>query len=236
MPLLELEQHPYLASQVDDFTDRMKLSKYFSLIVGTFPIYALTTSTPVENDGYEKRENWLLHAFIQYYYGSLGSSFWNLFSNAFNEEMPTTQGEAIALLDKYGFLITDVFKNACRKGYSPLDNDLINTELNHTIYEIIENSNNLKTIYFTSKTAKKRFCSILGIRFLNEMHSFENILNRNYQLIVLPSPAGNGRTVRFFFDSFPLLKEERDKKLSGLSYALDYRERYYSHYLPNFEI
>lgn len=231
MPINEKESHPYLRQQVNIFTEKSQLSKYTKLIVGTFPVYAITESVPIEQTGVEKRRNWQSEAFIQYFYGSEGSHFWNLLASSFNEQKPNTKDEAIALLNKYGFLISDVFNSVSRNNYSPLDSDLRNSSNNESLKEIVRNSESLKVIYFTSKAAKVAFCKILDITYINSVDSIEPILGREYRLIILISPAGNGRTVRHFFNIFPLSGEEVALRKIKSSYALLYRKRYYMHYL-----
>ena len=57
MPINEVEFHPYIFDQVTDFTDQAQLSKYCKLIVGTFPVYAITDSNPIEELGLNKSNN-----------------------------------------------------------------------------------------------------------------------------------------------------------------------------------
>lgn len=231
MPINELETHPYLSIQITNFNDKENLSKYRKLIVGTFPIYAITSSHPIEETGLVKRANWTADAFMQYFYGSWGSHFWEMFSLTFDDIIPNTQEEAIDLVNKYNFLITDVFKETFRKGYSPLDSNLVAPVYNDTIVTLIQNSDNLKIIYFTSKTAKKEFCKIVDVPFINSVDNIETIFDKNYRLIVLISPAGGGRTVRHFFNDFPLTEAEQNLVNIGQRYAYAYRLRYYTHFL-----
>jgi hypothetical protein len=231
MPVNELESHPFLYNQIADFTDQNLLAKYCKLIVGTFPIYAITNSNPVEEKGLQKRANWQDEAFMQYFYGSEANYFWSFFTGAFNEDMPSISWDATDILDKYKFLITDVFSSTYRKGYSPLDNDLISPVFNASIRDIIQNSFNLQILYFTSKTAKRKFCEIMHINYINSVDNIEVICERYYRMIVLTSPAGGGRTVPHFFNDFPLSIEEVNLRENNQVYAYAYRRRYYSHYL-----
>jgi hypothetical protein len=232
MPINELESHPYLFDQVNAFKDKDQLAKYCKLIVGTFPIYAITNSNPpVGSLGVQIRATWFIHAFLQYFYGSRGSHFWELFATAFNEPVPNTKQGAIELLNKYKFLITDVFVKTYRIDYSSSDDDLVNSVYNQSIIDLIQNSDNLKIIYFTSWNAKDKFCGLLGIPYLHVADNIEPVFGRNYRMIVLISPAGNARSAWGFRHSFPLLQEEIDNRNNGNGYALAYRQRYYSHYL-----
>lgn len=231
MPLNEIERHPFLYRQVEDFHNQASLSKYCKLIVGTFPIYAITESDPIENIGLQLRENWFDIAFIQYFYGSRMNYFWELFCSTFDEELPNNLFDAIELLDKYGFLITDVFSHAARLNFSSLDNQLVTPILNESIIDIVQNSDNLQIVYFTSKIAKKAFCRILQIHYIDDYDHIQSIRGKNLRLIILISPAGNGRTVWHFRNHFPLLQEEVNNRQNGNGYAIAYRQRYYTNFL-----
>ncbi|HEY5327090.1 MAG TPA: hypothetical protein VIJ27_08820 [Mucilaginibacter sp.] len=233
MPINEIENHPYLFDQVNNFQGKDPLAKYCKLIVGTFPIYAITNSNPpIAPLGVQKRALWFLEAFIQYFYGSRKNYFWRLFATAFNEPVPITKQQAIELLDKYKFLMTDVFTETGRIGYSSLDSALVNSVENGNIIDLIQNSENLRIIYFTSWNAKKLFSRIVVIPFVKIIDNIQPIFGVQYRMIVLISPAGNGRTVSHFKGVFPLLQEEKDNRTNGNGYALAYRQRYYSNYLP----
>ena len=137
MPINELETHPYLFDQVNDFKDKDELAKYCKLIVGTFPIYAITSSNPTEPLGLQKRALWFQEAIIQYFYGSRKNHFWRLFTTTFNAPAPNTKQGAIELLNKYKFLITDVYHKAARNGYLPSDTDLRRKTPNLQIVDLI---------------------------------------------------------------------------------------------------
>ncbi len=231
MPENELESHPYLLRQIDNFKDAVQLSKYGKLIVGTFPIYAITESEPVEEMGSQLRDNWFEEAFIKYFYGSRSNHFWELFCTAFDEELPYNIFEALELLNKHQFLITDVFSHSCRLNYSPLDNHLISMVINESIIDILQNAINLNIVYFTSKATKRIFCKILQVPFINSYDSMEAILGKDLRMIILISPAGNGRAAWHFRHHFPLSQEELNNRQIGNGYAIGYRERYYKNYL-----
>jgi len=208
MPRNELESHPFLYRQVEDFHNKVSLSKYCKLIVGTFPIYAITESNPVENTGLQVREDWFEAAFVQYFYGSRQNYFWRLFCSSYNEELPHNLFHAIELLDRHEFLMTDVLSHTFRLNYSPLDNHWVNPVFNDSIVDIVQNSDNLKIVYFTSKTAKKVFCRILQVPYIDSYDNNQTVFGKNLRLIILISPAGNGRTVTHLRYHFPLLQEE----------------------------
>lgn len=232
MPENETETHPYLHFQVNDFNESVKLSNYCKLIVGTFPIYAITDSEPIENHGVVIRENWINYAFMKYFYGSRRNRFWELFAECFNEPIPVGHNDAIELLDRYKFLITDIVSSTQRNGYSSSDaaisgNKLFNFDL---ISSILVNVNHLKIIYFTSRIAKRWFCECLNIPFLDVSEEISVIENRRLLLIVLIPPHGNGlrRGQDFYLDNFPLNAQELLKKPG---YTTSYKQRYYCNYL-----
>lgn len=230
MPLNEIEMHPFLWDQIEDFKTS-NLKNYTKLIVGTFPIYALTNSIPDENKGMQKKVNWNTEASLPYVYGSKKNYLWRLFATSFQENIPVNKEEAIFLLNSNDFLITDTIASAFRLGYSPLDSNLRISTLNDAIIDIMKNAANLKMLYFTSVEAKKLFCLILGIKLDRSRDTFDTIYKNIYRSIILPSPAGTARTVPHFFNNFSLSDEERRLRVNQKSYALAYRQRYYTHYL-----
>lgn len=231
MPKNEKEIHPYLSEQIKDLTLDQK-AKYCKLIVGTFPIYEISASESSPSpDGIKKRDNWNTAANFQYFYGSKKSRFWSLLSYVFNEETPNSKENAITLLDKHQFIITDVYEKIYRNEYSSDDSDILEPTLNQNIRSLLEQFINVKIIYFTSKEAKLKFCSIFKILFSNEKDSYSVINNRKYRLIVLITPALNARSAPHYFKNFLPTNEEAASKKSNLPYALNYRKRYYKHYL-----
>jgi len=230
MPVDEIEMHPFLWNQVD-YTNLSKLSKYCKLIVGTFPIYAITDSLPLENEGVQRKINWQNEANFQYFYGSKKNHIWRLLSHAFQENTPNDTDEAISLLNRNNLFMTDVVRSSFRVGYGSSDNDLVISTLNDELLDILNNSLNLKIIYFTSIQAKRWFCQIIDITFDNSRDVIEVINDRRYRMVILPSPAGNGRTVTHFFNTFPLDETEQLLIANNNPYALAYRERYFDYYL-----
>lgn len=232
MPINEIEYHPYLDDQVNIFNT--SFSQYCKLIVGTFPIYALTDSQPMEDIGIQKKHDWENEAIIQFFYGSRRNRFWRLFSAVFNDVPPNNKEDAISLLNRNDFLITDVIASAFRSEYSPADTSLILSTLNYDIINILEKCSNIKVIYFTSKNAKRHFYEIFNINVnavINDLDHIETIHNNEYRLITLIPPGGNPRRAPDYFHIFPLLEEEQSLRLNGGRYALAYQERYYRHYL-----
>ncbi len=230
MPDNELETHPYLNLQTEKIavTDR---HKYTKLVVGTFPIYPITNSEPKQPAGKQMRVNWQQYAKFKYFYGSSENFFWDLLASCFNEPAPRNTEEAIKLLNNNKILISDVFKETCRKDYSPLDSGLTDPKHNKELEILIKDFNNLKIIYFTSVEVKRQFCAIFKIQFDISRDCEVQIFNRSFRLIILPTPAGRGRSVPHFFNYFPPTDAELGFKQKRQPYALAYRARYYCHYL-----
>lgn len=223
MPLIELEVHPYLNVQID-FKNNVNLheslNKYRILICGTFPIYAITESAPKDDEGKKIKAAWTHDAFIRFFYGSKGNHFWELISNAYRKDVPKTVEEAIILLNDHNILITDIIHTTHRHGYSPEDSNLKESTPNLDIQTILNSAENLTSILFTSKMAKKWFFD--SIKIPN---------NRKITCIVLPTPSGNGRSVTHYFEYFPLNEIELQLRSKKEPYAIHYRERYYKHFL-----
>lgn len=166
MPIGELELHPYLHTQIP--VGNLVISERFKfLVVGTFPIYPLTISQPIEMNGHLMRANWHEHAAFQFFYGSMKNHFWNLFAAAFNQPVPLTATDAINLLNLTGFIITDVVYSTERLRHLTSDSAIaahrtLNTDqLNYFVNNIV----NLRAIFFTSFIAKKWFCEAMGLHY-----------------------------------------------------------------------
>ena len=66
MPVGEIETHPYL-----NYLNESNYTKYENLIIGSFPIYALTNSLAAHDSKGEKRRiDWEKYAKYQFFYGS----------------------------------------------------------------------------------------------------------------------------------------------------------------------
>lgn len=181
MPVNELETHPYL-TYLGDAPD---YSSYKSIIIGSYPIYAITASTPVEPDGVYKRANWNREAFVQFFYGSRSNVFWQRFSQSLGENLPAkpTKEDLIALLRQHNFLITDAIKSLYRKDYSASDPALQPVALNGAIIEkLLQMGGN--ELYFTAAHNSLPFSS------------FRKILKEaGYRPAF--TPIDNSRNVRF---------------------------------------
>ena len=184
MPLNELETHPYL-TYLDDEPD---YSSYQSMIIGSYPIYAISSSAPVEPTGVHKRANWHFGAFMQFFYGSRKSVFWQRFNQSLGENLPLnpTRQDAIALLRKCDFLITDVINSLFREGYSASDNHLhIVTRNGAIINQLRQMSGN--ELFFTAAA------NMLPFR------TFRAILTHNGHNPIF-TRIGNFRNLSFVFE------------------------------------
>lgn len=229
MPYGETETHPYLDLQLGHDTSFYQLDHYEKMIVGTFPIYALSDSKSIMQTGKEIRSRMGNHAFLQYFYGGKKNKFWQLFCGVFKAPVPANRLQAIAILNKNHFIITDTIRQTERKHYSSLDTNLRNFKLNEEqILNILKNAKNLKTIYFTSLKAKELFYKVINVDCNNAVIRDQSILGKKYSLIELPLTT---TYLQKFFDSFPLDENnllERERKPGYFNF---YLKRYYKHYL-----
>lgn len=205
MPNNELETHPnwdYLGENPD-------YSKFHSIIIGSFPIYAINHSDPVEQDGINRRANWNQYAFFQFYYGSINSTFWNdsfpIAVTGNGLKQPPTLEDAKALLVDNGFLIADIIKSTQRTDYSALDNDLFPIDYNENILELLRKMSG-NNIFFTALNNgnKNPFCwfkKLLRTKGLYRNRMFQQIGTRNctftlnnklFNVGLLFSPSPNG--------------------------------------------
>jgi G:T/U-mismatch repair DNA glycosylase len=232
MPIGEIESHPYLNAQISIPNDAL-LEKYRFLIVGTFPIYQLTTSDPINVQGNLLKGNWEHYANFQFFYGSMENCFWELFSNAFNQPNPQTPADAIALLDAGGFLITDVVSMTQRVNYSPSDNAISTNKVLNTLQlnYYLNNIKSLQAIFFTSFVAKEWFCQALGLQYRHLIIDALSHQGRRICLFILMSPAGSGRSVNTYIPVFPLNTLEAFNRANKIPYAMQYRMRYYEEFL-----
>jgi|694.fasta_scaffold152798_3 hypothetical protein len=228
MPIDEIEKHPFL--QLQENSQGFLHSAINIVIIGTFPIYSITSSIPLEKKGDELRDKWNGKANFQYFYGSKENHFWRILSSTFKKPFPKTSGEAINLLTENGIFISDVFKTVVRNDYSPLDKDLRIKEINTELTQKIGRFPNLHKIIFTSRLAKSTFCNIVGISNTGGVQNTQ-LYGNNIVLYSLPTPSGNGRSVSHYFNDFPPSKEELANKKVELPYAINYRMRLYNEIL-----
>lgn len=228
MPTNEVEKHPFL--QLQEHSKGFSFDSIEKMIVGTFPIYCITSSETSELKGQHLREKWADKAYFKFFYGSRENDFWKILSTTFKLPFPKTVDDAINLLNENGIFISDVLKSVVRNNYSPLDSDLGIKEINIELIKKVDLFPNLKTIIFTSKIAKAAFCEMAGIVSSGSIQEVQ-INSNNIMLYSLPTPSGNGRSVRHYFNDFPPNKEELANKNTMLPYAINYRMRIYNEIL-----
>jgi hypothetical protein len=226
MPHNEIEFHPFLNVQLNSINyDFQNIS---TLIIGTFPIYEITTSEPLTNQGVIRKQEWNNNAFFKYFYGSRKNKFWNIISNCIDVDFPNNSIDCISILNNNGIFLSDTILSTYRKDYDSSDKSLIPVELNSSLVEQINefSFHSLNKICFTSDLAKKQFCEIMQLN--DERRNQSIVINRKLiSLKTLPTPAGNGRTVTHFFNTYPLSLRELQLKRDNTSYALEYRNRVY---------
>lgn len=141
---------------------------------------------------------------------------------------PETYEEALELLNQSNIFLTDIISEAFRKDYSNRDQDLKITGLNQDLKLWVDSMVNLEDIVFTSVFAKEQFCKLFNLKFSKDRLQTLTINDRKFKLTILPTPAGNGRSVSHFSAFFPLTNEEAYNKKQGKGFAKQYRKRLYS--------
>lgn len=216
MPTNELEKHPFL-----NYLDKNIKINFNKLIIGSFPIYDLTSTVDENFNEIENRFN-QQNAFVDFFYGSKKSYFWKLFFDAHDIVWDFNQYNAIQNKEKIiqslfdnTTLITDVIKYTNRIKYSAADTDLFtnsgidyidkNISLNKDLPAIL-NNNKIECLYFTAKglTGKTPFGWFRQI-FNNQLvitnqYVVGNIIwalkclinNKEYKVFLLPTPKERG--------------------------------------------
>ena len=139
---------------------------------------------------------------IPFFYGSV-SSLWNIFSDAFPQELqsPITLEGVLQFLKNKKISLSDTIRVCERKKPTPFDNDLIPIELNTQIIDNIRNSD-ITEIFFTSGFGKNGafklfYKDILGLKITpdikekREVMLDETIFGREIKLTALYSPSGS---------------------------------------------
>lgn len=226
MPYNEIEFHPFLDIQLN--SNNFNFQNVTTLIIGTFPIYEITNSDPLENQGIIKKQEWHNKAFFQYFYGSRKNKFWNILCNCVDFNFPNNIDDCISIINQSRIFLSDTILSTYRKNYDSDDKSLSPVDLNFNLVQQINEFSNheLNTICFTSDLAKKQFCEIMQ---LNDEGRIQSILiNEKIVLLkTLPTPAGNGRSVKHFFNAYPLTMREIQLINDNQRYASEYRNRIY---------
>ncbi len=108
-----------------------------------------------------------------FYYAHKRNQFWKILSNIYNKKIET-KAEKITLLRENKIALWDIIKSCQRKNSS--DANLNDIEIND-IEALLKNYKNIKTIFFTSKTAEKLF------------KKYFNYLDIKIEYLPSPSPA-----------------------------------------------
>ncbi|MGG7033663.1 MAG: hypothetical protein ACI7YS_00530 [Flavobacterium sp.] len=138
---------------------------------------------------------------IPFFYGSV-SSLWNIFSDAFPQELqkPITLEAVLQFLKNKKISLCDTIRICERKKPTPFDSDLIPIELNRGMIDQIRNSE-ITEIFFTSGFGKNGafklfYQDILGLKITRDMRKQresildETIFGRQVKLTSLLSPSG----------------------------------------------
>lgn len=152
----------HLFYMADFFPKNMKI-----LIIGSFPISLYTQESLYYSLNEEERLN-------AWYYSSKKNEFWKIIADVFEVENKEiflkNKEEKINLFEKNSIGITDIILSCKRKNaLSSEDKNLIIKKYNTNIIPILEKSNDLKNIIFTSKFSEKCFYKMLK----NENFNFE---------------------------------------------------------------
>lgn len=212
MPLGEIENHPYL----DYLGPNPDYSIYQNLIIGSFPIYAITDSLATAS-GIQIRAAAKIKGVMYYFYGSTDNYFWEWLFKIFKDEIlkDFNKEDCMKLLNEFDFMITDIIKSCERKDYSSLDSDLKNPKLNAEVYKMILTMKG-SNIYFTSTKTGKPFMKFLSL--LKKASPFQltpignstnyilSLEGREYNLGLLNSPSPNGKRAQNKNQSFSKYK------------------------------
>jgi hypothetical protein len=161
MPIGEQETHPYLSYLPDHF----ELMPFQSIIIGSFPIYCITESIPIEEEGKRKRVNWKQEASHKSFYGSKSNKTRKLINILY----PNKGDSLESILTTNITIVTDAVKSCQRNSYSALDKDLRHLETNDDLLKYLELPS-IKYVYFTALNN--------GLPFL----LFKKIVRKKYKL------------------------------------------------------
>ena len=172
MPINELERHPFLNYHQ---LPQPSTIAYTGLVVGSFPIYAITDTVSVGQGETQQRFD-SVQARMKFFYGSEDSDFWQYCSAAFGEAVNpavaqpgdvANNGVGIArqrcidFLDRHKLLMTDVIYQTNRVDERSEDKylwqkagvpEVIKTQLqlNHTLPALLDQYPTIRNLYFTA--------------------------------------------------------------------------------------
>lgn len=131
----EIETHPFKAFIPENVT---------TIIVGSFPAKEITHKILSDDE---------------WFYGSKRNQFWKIISGVYQMNL-TTKAEKQALFKKHKIGIVDIFLKVKRKEDNNTDQNLDVVEYNDEAIKEILQTENIKTIYFTSKFVEKTFLKL----------------------------------------------------------------------------
>jgi hypothetical protein len=138
MPCNERETHPFL--QIGENIPGSKM------IIGTFPIYALTNPRTPRKDQLQLERN-----DISFFYGSRSNWFWDWYRQYIDPQINIHQpATIIASMQQHQIGISDVVRQCFRREESFNDNDLRDKHWNNALANTIEG--NILKIICTSKS------------------------------------------------------------------------------------
>lgn len=136
MPIGEVEHHPFL-----EIGEGFQATR---LIVGTFPIYSLTSPTTDYKKQLQQRGD------IEFFYGSLANYFWEWYQKHVDSNVKTDKkATIISSLETKAIAISDVVKQCTRLNESFNDNHLRQKVWNSHLASVIDNG--IARIICTSK-------------------------------------------------------------------------------------
>lgn len=209
MPIDKIEKHPYL-SYINHHLDAD--TKYSGLIVGSFPIYAVTDTLDENLNVAEQRFS--KEANMRFFYGSKKSSFWQYCSKAFGNDIShqISTEKAINFLNQNSLIITDSLDQTNRKEIKSEDTNLFheidgnsfvnqNLKVNYGIRSILKEHDKISSIFFTSQdVGRKSPYGWFKMIFDHSLVELENrpfgkicnIQGKDYKCFFLPTPKPRG--------------------------------------------
>jgi hypothetical protein len=139
MPIGEIETHPYLAQG--------QIANAGKLILGSFPVYECT-----DPDNHLKEQNRNNEGTVRFFYGSIDSSFWSLYSTYVdnNVQLPPDPNAIVQSLTLRQIAIADNIISCQRHLYSSEDTKLVQKTWNRAGIRMLIN-NGVSKILCTSK-------------------------------------------------------------------------------------
>lgn len=183
MPLEEIETHPYLQlGQIGEAT---------KLILGSFPVYECTNPDTVL-----KQQNRINEGTIRFFYGSVDSSFWRLYSEIIDNEinLPPNPNELLTSLSDRHIAIADTIISCQRHGYSSEDSKLIEKTWNRQGIQTLI-TNGVTKILCTSKGVLRDLEKQIISFGNNQLGQINNELSNTFQRDFITGLGGNNNQI-----------------------------------------